>query len=120
MPLQDLEEHGVLLPEEERGTHPSTSLTPKAPLFVASGLAIAGCVAMYVGGGDQWTWIGLGAFFLGFFALIVLSDRAVSTRRARIDEIRSELGTNPPEGSGDEANAGEASGGDASGGQTPD
>lgn len=92
MPLEDLEEHGVLLPDAERGTHPATSLTPKAPLLVASALAVAGCVAMFVGDGQRGTWIGLAAFSIGFFALIVLSDRAVVTRRARVEDIRSELG----------------------------
>ena len=92
MPLEDLEEHGVLLSEEERGTHPSASLTAKTPVLVASALAVAGCIAMFLGNGRLWTWIGLGAFSVGFFTIIVLSDRAVSARRDQVEQIRAELG----------------------------
>lgn len=101
MPLEDLEEHGVLLSEEERGTHPSTALTPAVPALIASALAVAGCVAMFIGDGRLWTWIGLGAFSLGFFALIVLSDRAVSTRRERVERIRADLEAERGRGSED-------------------
>lgn len=93
MALEDLEEHGVLLPDEERGTHPDHAFTPRVPLVAASSLALAGCVAMYLGGGRLWTWIGLAAFFAGFFVVILLSDRAVAARRQRIEEIREDLGS---------------------------
>jgi len=90
MSMEDLKEQGVLLPEEEWGAHNLKTTSPQladALLFI---IAIIGCVMVYYGDGNKWTWIGIVIFFLAFFSIIWLNDRAVKKQRERFREERSE------------------------------
>lgn len=91
MSLEDLREHGVLLPEEEWGRHRLETTVPQPVLLMAFALAVASLVAIYVGGGGAWTWIGLGGFLFGLYSIAVICDRAVMGQRRRVRDERSEI-----------------------------
>lgn len=101
MTLEDLREHGVLLPEEEWGAHRLESTTRQAPLLMAFGVAAGSLVATYMGDGGTWTWVGTGAFLVLLLAITWMCDRAVLRQRRRVGRERSEA--TPPDGGGEEA-----------------
>ncbi len=95
MALDELEEAGVLLPEEEWGEHGLETTVRQGPMLIASLVAVAAWIAAYVGGGGSLTWIGIVAFLVAFFAVIWMCDRAVTRqrkrfRRERRDDVDSE------------------------------
>lgn len=97
MSLQDLKEHGVLLPEEEWGDHSLSTTVPQGRLLASFALAVASLVSIYTGNGGRWTWVGLGGFLIGLYAITVICDRAVSRQRRRVEEERDSIGTAAPE-----------------------
>lgn len=92
MSIEDLEQHGVLLPKEEWGTHQLETTTSELPLLFIFFCSVAGCVLTYYGNGNMWTWIGIGLFFVTFFLVILLCDRAIRRQRKRTKEERDKSG----------------------------
>lgn len=92
MTLEDLREHGVLLPEEEWGAHRLESTTRQAPLLMAFGVAAGSLVATYMGDGGTWTWVGTGAFLVLLLAITWMCDRAVDRQRERVRRERRTSG----------------------------
>lgn len=92
MSQQDLEAHGVLLPEEEWGEHALKTTVPQTGLAALFILAVVAIVAMYVGDGARLTWIALGVFLLALYAITWLCDRAVRKQRQRFRAERREDG----------------------------
>lgn len=88
MSIEDLQQHGVLLPEDEWGTRKLTTTTSEIPLLLLFLAAAAGCFLTFWGGGNQWTWIGISLFFVAFFAIIVLCDRAIQYQNQRLEQER--------------------------------
>lgn len=86
MSIEDLKEQKILLPEKEWGEHRLTTTISQIPLLITFLGAIAGCVLAYTGDGDTWTWVGVVLFFLSFYAVVVLCDRAVVKQRERMQE----------------------------------
>lgn len=101
MTIEDLREHGVLLPEEEWGTHRLESTTRQVPLLAAFALAAASLVVLYLGDGGTWTWGGTATFLVCLAAITWMCDRAVRRQRRRVGRERSEAA--PPEEGDEEA-----------------
>lgn len=93
MSLQHLEEHGVLLPEEEWGTHSLEPTIHRPVLVGAFTLAVASLVGIWMGHGALWTWVSIGTFLVGLYTLAFACDRAVTKQRRRVrEERRSQRG----------------------------
>jgi hypothetical protein len=90
MSQQDLESHGVLLPEEEWGEHTLKTTVPQTGLAALFVVAVVAIVAMYVGDGARLTWIAMGVFLLALYAITWLCDRAVRKQRQRFRAERRE------------------------------
>ncbi|MGD8428547.1 MAG: hypothetical protein PVH63_13050 [Balneolaceae bacterium] len=86
MSLEDLKEQNILLPEEEWGTHKLETTISEIPLVILFLCSAAGWVTAYLGNGSWVTWLGIVTFFLTFFGIIVLCDRAVTKQRKRVKE----------------------------------
>ena len=92
MTMDDLREHGVLLPEEEWGAHRLETTVPEWPLAAARLGAAALWVVAYLGDGGTATWIAVAGFLVLLFAVTWTCDRAVRRQRERFREERREAG----------------------------
>ena len=92
MTIEDLREHGVLLPEEEWGSHRLETTVPEWPLAVTFLVAAASLVAAYLGDGGALTWVGVVVFLVAIYLVTWLVDRAVMRQRERFRRERSEAG----------------------------
>ena len=90
MTLEDLREHGILLPEEEWGTHRLATTTPRVPFLLALIVAVASWVVALWGEGGLATWMGIAAFIVTFFVITWMLDRAVLRQRRRVRSERKE------------------------------
>lgn len=88
MSIEDLEEHGVLLPKEEWGMHKLKTTISQLPLLIAFLVGVTGCALTYWGGGGKWTWIGISIFFAAFIVVIVLCDRGIRQQNDRNERER--------------------------------
>lgn len=88
MSLRDLEDHGVLLPEDEWGAHSLETTVPEVPLLVMFVVAVVALVVVFFGNGGAWTWIGLGTFLLALCGITSVCDRAVTRQRRRTEDER--------------------------------
>lgn len=83
MSIEDLKEQNILLPEKEWGIHKLKTTVQQIPalfLFVSCLVALS---MTYFGGGNEWTWIGIILFFVSFFGIILLCDRAIVKQKER-------------------------------------
>lgn len=84
MSLEDLQEAGVLLPEEKWGTRRLDSTLSATGLVTTGIVAVASAVGMFLGAGGPVTWIS-GALFLvdqAFFTWLALRAVEVENERA--------------------------------------
>jgi len=88
MTLEDLRDHGVLLPEEEWGTHELETTVPEWPLLVAFLTAAGLWVLAYLGEGGLLTALSVTGFLVLLFAITWICDRGVTRQRARSREER--------------------------------
>lgn len=88
MGLEDLKEQDILLPEEEWGEHRLETTVPEIPVAVIFLLSAVGCVLTYIGDGNTLTWIGIVLFFIAFFGIVWICDRAVRKQRERFKKER--------------------------------
>lgn len=104
MSMEDLREHGVLLPEEDWGRYPTDTTVPQGWMATLGVVAVAAIVVMYLGAGGPWTWIALVAFLLANLLVTWICDRAVERQRRRSHRIRdAAAGTGDAGGSRAEA-----------------
>ena len=85
MSLEDLQDQGVLLPEERWGEHDLETTAPRWWLLAVFLTAVAGLAATYLGDGGGWTWIGIVTFLAALYAATILCDRAVERQRERME-----------------------------------
>ena len=91
MSKEDLENMGVLLPEEEWGKHALTTTVNK-PLLIAIGvITMISAVLMYWGNGSFWTWLGVTLFLMMLSGFTLLSINAVEKQRRASDRIKRRL-----------------------------
>ena len=88
MALEELEEAGVLLPQEEWGEHRLDTTVRQGPFLVVSMVAIASWILAFLGDGNWLTWVGTTIFLVTFFIIIWMCDRAVARQRVRVKEER--------------------------------
>ena len=84
MALEELEEQGVLLPEERWGEHELSTTVARWPLATTFALGVAALAAAYLGDGGPWTWVGIGTFLAALYAATILCDRAIERQRERM------------------------------------
>lgn len=116
MSMEDLREHGVLLPESEWGAHRLQTTVAQGPLATAFALAVAATVAIYVGAGRLWTWVGLVVFLAALLWIVWICDRAILRQRER---TRRERRREADQAGGSGARP-DATGGDAAPEGTPE
>jgi len=85
MSLEDLQEAGVLLPEDEWGERKLDSTASRAGYLLAGAVAIICGMLMLTGNGTATTWIAAGVFLLDLLAFTWLSWRAVDVQRTRVE-----------------------------------
>lgn len=90
MSMEDLREHGVLLPEEEWGEHRLETTVPEGRLATGFVIAVTGVVSIYLGAGGRWTWIGLVVFLAALYWIIWVCDRGVLAQRERVRRERED------------------------------
>ena len=90
MSMEDLREHGVLLPEEEWGEHRLETTVPQGRLATGFVIAVVGLLSIYLGAGGLWTWIGLIVFLVALYWIIWVCDRAVAAQRERFRHERED------------------------------
>ncbi len=88
MAIEELEEAGVLLPEDEWGKHRLKTTVRQGPFLVVALIAVASWIGAYAGGGGWLTWVSITVFLVTFFVVIWMCDRAVSRQRERVKEER--------------------------------
>lgn len=89
MSLEDLQEAGVLLPEEEWGERALDSTMSRVGILATGAVAGLATVGMYLGGGGGWTWISAGIFLVDLFGFTALAWRAVNVQNRRRAETPS-------------------------------
>ena len=88
MSKEDLENMGVLLPEDEWGKH-SLATTVNKPLLIAIGvMTMLSAFLMYWGNGDSLTWVGVALFLTMLSGFTVLSIRAVQKQVRESNRVR--------------------------------
>lgn len=97
MTIDDLREHGVLLPEEEWGTHELETTVPEWPLLAAFVAAAVAWVLAFLGDGGLLTWIAVAAFLVLLYAVTWTCDRAVTRQRDKFRRERREEDIHGPE-----------------------
>jgi|GEM_PF-1813670 len=90
MSIEDLEQHGVLLPKKEWGKHELKTTTSEIPMLLIFLCSVAGCIITWMGNGNSWTWVGICLFFVAFAFVIVLCDKAIQRQRERFKQERGE------------------------------
>lgn len=98
MTIDDLREHGVLLPEEEWGEHELETTVPEWPLLLAFIAAAVCWVLGFLGNGALLTWIAVSAFLVLIYTITWICDRAVTSQRERFREERHATGDGTREG----------------------
>lgn len=90
MTMEDLREHGVLLPEEEWGDHELETTVPEWPLLGAFVAAAVCWVLAYLGNGGLLTWVAVTVFLALLYAVTWMCDRAVLRQRKKFVRERKE------------------------------
>lgn len=94
MSIEDLEEQNILLPEEEWGQHELKTTASQIPMLILFACSITGCVLSFLGNGNLWTWVGIVLFFVSFFGIVLLCDRAIVKQRERTNKEKTNLSAN--------------------------
>ncbi len=77
MTLEDLEEAGLILPEDQWGTHALKTRVNRPLLLTLGAVTLVSLLVMYFDDGGMWTWISLAAYIAMLAAFTWLSWRAV-------------------------------------------
>jgi steroid 5-alpha reductase family enzyme len=88
MSLKDLDEHGILLPEEEWGVHDLHTSVNKPELVTSMLFGLASVATMYFGGGETITFVGMVMFILFMGWITRLSVKAIKVQAAQFAEER--------------------------------
>lgn len=83
MSLEDLEEAGALLPEEQWGEHSLETTASRPGMILTAVVSVAAGAGMYLGGGGALTWISGGVFIVDLMIFTWLSMRAVDAQSRR-------------------------------------
>lgn len=106
MTIEDLREHGVLLPEEEWGRHELETTVPEWPLLAAFLAAGVLWVLAYLGDGGLATGLAVTGFLVILYAITWICDRAITRQREKFARERERLersGETSPRGEGPSA-----------------
>jgi len=84
MSFEELEKRGIFLPKDEWGEVELASSANPWLLAALGFVLIASCVAMILGGGGGWTWIGAGAFVVGLWAYLWVMTLGIDRQAERM------------------------------------
>ncbi|MFW6437861.1 MAG: hypothetical protein ACOCZ7_02500 [Armatimonadota bacterium] len=90
MSLKDLQDHGILLPQEEWGVHDLHTSVNKPLLIVSLLFGLAAVVMMYLGGGQAFTFVGMVMFIVFMGWITQISLKAIDVQAAQFAEERQE------------------------------
>lgn len=91
MSLKDLQDHGILLPQEEWGVHDLHTSVNKPLLILSLLFGLAAVVMMYVGGGRPLTFVGMVMFIVFMGWITQISLKAINVQAAQFLEERQAL-----------------------------
>lgn len=83
MSIDDLQDAGVLLPEEEWGERALDSTMNRVGAVLTGAVGVAAGAGMYLGGGGTLTWISASVFLFDLLAFTALAWRAVNVQNRR-------------------------------------
>lgn len=88
MSYDELEKHGIFLPESHWGE--SDLNRPSSPWLLAGLGAVAGaaCIGMVLGRGGALTWLGAGLFLLTLWGFTWAATRAIDRQNHRIEQVK--------------------------------
>lgn len=89
MSYDELEKHGIFLPEEHWGESELNRPSSPWPFAGLGTVAGASCLAMALGGGGPLTWLGTGAFLLTLWGFTWVATRAIDRQNGRIERAKS-------------------------------
>lgn len=90
MSIENLKEQNILLPEDEWGDYSLKTTVAQGPVLILFLLSVGACGLTLWGNGNLWTWIGIITFFISFFGIVILSDRAIQKQRERTKKTKRE------------------------------
>ncbi len=91
MSLKDLQDHGILLPQEEWGVHDLHTSVNKPLLILALLFGLSAVVMMYVGGGRPLTFVGMVMFIVFMGWITQISLKAINVQAAQFAEERQAM-----------------------------
>lgn len=87
MSIQDLEEHGILLPRKAWGKMALSTSVNKAALSVAFFLGALSCVLMILGEGGLLTWLGALLFIIFLLVFTLISNQGIDRQSRQCEEL---------------------------------
>lgn len=91
MSIEDLKEQNILLPNDEWGKHKQDTTVSQIPVLILFLLSAASCILAFLANGSTWTWISVIVFFLAFYGIVILCDRAILKQRERFKKEKKEF-----------------------------
>lgn len=98
MSAEDLEEQGLLLPEEKQGELEPATTVNRPALVLALLLGVTSVALIAVGSGRTLTWIGCVLYFVFLLLFLLVSNAGIARRAARSEELMAKRGGGESEG----------------------
>ena len=87
MSMKDLEEMGILLPENKWGQSDLHTTVDKIQLGASGLLALGAVILGYMGNGGLLTWVGVGMFFIFVAWFTRISLKAVEVQNDQVEDF---------------------------------
>lgn len=87
MTLEELDEQGLLLPEEHRGEKPAASLRSQVRLLVTALVAVLSAVVIWLGEGGTLTFVGVALFLMDLGAFLWAVFAAVEIQMGHLRDL---------------------------------
>lgn len=87
MSYEDLEKHNIFLPEEHWDELDLSSSVNQPLLLLTLIVGISSCIFMVLGGGNIFTWIGAGLFFVFLYSFTWVSNAGIENQNDIVDHV---------------------------------
>jgi len=88
MSFEDLDEHGLFLPEDVWGEIDLHTSVNVYQLAATGLLGLGACLMMWLGHGNTLTWVGAGLFFVFMYAFTYVSNAGIEEQNDEIDQLK--------------------------------